>query len=275
MRNKLFAFFIIFLFSCTSIRNSFSQCDFPKNSPFPGGVINYPLNYSSFTEPKVRINKEVPYFCQKNKDEWRIIHPISLLENQNSIDIFLNKKLIDKITLERKEYRESKIFLKNKEMISPPPESLKRIKSESSLIKDALKVNSLIKQPSLKMVLPCEGVISSEFGVKRFINNQPRNRHVGLDIAAREGTKVKAALKGKVILTGEFYFAGKVIFIDHGKGLISSYSHLNSVNVKKGQMVNKNKTIGLVGKTGRVTGAHLHWQTFIKGIPVNPELFLE
>tara|TARA_B100000586_G_scaffold111899_1_gene80561 strand:+ start:4313 stop:5140 length:828 start_codon:yes stop_codon:yes gene_type:complete len=275
MRNKLFAFFIIFLFSCTSIRNSFSQCDFPKNSPFPGGVINYPLNYSSFTEPKVRINKEVPYFCQKNKDEWRIIHPISLLENQNSIDIFLNKKLINKITLERKEYRESKIFLKNKEMISPPPESLKRIKSESSLIKDALKVNSLIKQPSLKMVLPCEGVISSEFGVKRFINNQPRNRHVGLDIAAREGTKVKAALKGKVILTGEFYFAGKVIFIDHGKGLISSYSHLNSVNVKKGQMVNKNKTIGLVGKTGRVTGAHLHWQTFIKGIPVNPELFLE
>ena len=275
MRNKLFAFFIIFLFSCTSIRNSFSQCDFPKNSPFPGGVINYPLNYSSFTEPKVRINKEVPYFCQKNKDEWRIIHPISLLENQNSIDIFLNKKLIDKITLERKEYRESKIFLKNKEMISPPPESLKRIKSESSLIKDALKVNSLIKQPSLKMVLPCEGVISSEFGVKRFINNQPRNRHIGLDIAAREGTKVKAALKGKVILTGEFYFAGKVIFIDHGKGLISSYSHLNSVNVKKGQMVNKNKTIGLVGKTGRVTGAHLHWQTFIKGIPVNPELFLE
>tara|TARA_B100000953_G_scaffold12546_1_gene11139 strand:- start:374 stop:1201 length:828 start_codon:yes stop_codon:yes gene_type:complete len=275
MRNKLFAFFIIFLFSCTSIRNSFSQCDFPKNSPFPGGVINYPLNYSSFTEPKVRINKEVPYFCQKNKDEWRIIHPISLFENQNSIDIFLNKKLIDKITLERKEYRESKIFLQNKEMISPPPESLKRIKSESSLIKDALKVNSLIKQPSLKMVLPCEGVISSEFGVKRFINNQPRNRHVGLDIAAREGTKVKAALKGKVILTGEFYFAGKVIFIDHGKGLISSYSHLNSVNVKKGQMVNKNKTIGLVGKTGRVTGAHLHWQTFIKGIPVNPELFLE
>ena len=275
MRNKLFAFFIIFLFSCTSIRNSFSQCDFPKNSPFPGGVINYPLNYSSFTEPKVRINKEVPYFCQKNKDEWRIIHPISLFENQNSIDIFLNKKLIDKITLERKEYRESKIFLQNKEMISPPPESLKRIKSESSLIKDALKVNSLIKQPSLKMVLPCEGVISSEFGVKRFINNQPRKRHVGLDIAAREGTKVKAALKGKVILTGEFYFAGKVIFIDHGKGLISSYSHLNSVNVKKGQMVNKNKTIGLVGKTGRVTGAHLHWQTFIKGIPVNPELFLE
>ena len=275
MRNNLFAFFIIFLFSCTSIRNSFSQCDFPKNSPFPGGVINYPLNYSSFTEPKVRINKEVPYFCQKNKDEWRIIHPISLLENQNSIDIFLNKKLIDKITLERKEYRESKIFLQNKEMISPPSESLKRIKSESSLIKDALKVNSLIKQPSLKMVLPCEGVISSEFGVKRFINNQPRKRHVGLDIAAREGTKVKAALKGKVILTGEFYFAGKVIFIDHGKGLISSYSHLNSVNVKKGQMVNKNKTIGLVGKTGRVTGAHLHWQTFIKGIPVNPELFLE
>ena len=275
MRNKLFAFFIIFLFSCTSIRNSFSQCDFPKNSPFPGGVINYPLNYSSFTEPKVRINKEVPYFCLKNKDEWRIIHPISLFENQNSIDIFLNKKLIDKITLERKEYRESKIFLQNKEMISPPPESLKRIKSESSLIKDALKVNSLIKQPSLKMVLPCEGVISSEFGVKRFINNQPRKRHVGLDIAAREGTKVKAALKGKVILTGEFYFAGKVIFVDHGKGLISSYSHLNSVNVKKGQMVNKNKTIGLVGKTGRVTGAHLHWQTFIKGIPVNPELFLE
>jgi murein DD-endopeptidase MepM/ murein hydrolase activator NlpD len=127
---------------------------------------------------------------------------------------------------------------------------------------------------SLEMKLPVNGLISSEFGVKRFINDNPRNPHLGTDIPANIGTLIKAPLAGKIILVGDFFYRGRVIFIDHGAGLISSYSHLNDVYVKKDQEIISGTILGEVGKTGRVTGPHLHWQIYLKGISVDPEIFL-
>jgi murein DD-endopeptidase MepM/ murein hydrolase activator NlpD len=124
------------------------------------------------------------------------------------------------------------------------------------------------------MGLPLKGITSSEFGVRRFINGQPRNRHIGLDIAAAEGTPVKAPMKGKVILSGNFFYKGNVIYIDHGDGLVSSYSHLSNKAINLNQIVSKGEVVGYVGSTGRVTGPHLHWEVFFLGIPINPEIFI-
>ena len=77
-----------------------------------------------------------------------------------------------------------------------------------------------------------------------------------------------------MILVGNFFYRGNVIFIDHGNGLISSYSHLSEILVKKGDFITNNKLIGKVGKSGRVTGPHLHWQVTLKGIHIDPEIFL-
>ena len=125
------------------------------------------------------------------------------------------------------------------------------------------------------MLLPTQGIKSSEFGVKRFINNQPRNRHTGLDLAAPIGTEIISPLSGKVILVGNFYYRGKTVFLDHGGGIISTYSHMSKVVVQQGQSLEKGDLIGAVGQSGRVTGPHLHWQIILLGIPVDPELFLE
>ena len=111
--------------------------------------------------------------------------------------------------------------------------------------------------------------------VKRFINEQPRNRHIGLDIAAAEGRPIFAPLNGKVILAGNFFYKGNVIFIDHGNGLVSSYSHLSKKLVDLNQIVTTGDNIGLVGSTGRVTGPHLHWEVYFLGIPINPEIFIK
>jgi murein DD-endopeptidase MepM/ murein hydrolase activator NlpD len=124
------------------------------------------------------------------------------------------------------------------------------------------------------MGLPLKGITSSEFGVRRFINGQPRNRHIGLDIAAAEGTPVKAPMKGKVILSGNFFYKGNVIYIDHGDGLVSSYSHLSNKAINLNQIVSRGEVVGYVGSTGRVTGPHLHWEVFFLGIPINPEIFI-
>ena len=98
--------------------------------------------------------------------------------------------------------------------------------------------------------------------------------HTGLDIAAPTGTPVKAPADGKVILTGDFFFSGNVVYVDHGSGLITMYGHMDSVDVEQGQHISKGDAIGKVGKTGRVTGPHLHWGIYLNRTPVDPMLFL-
>ncbi len=102
----------------------------------------------------------------------------------------------------------------------------------------------------------------------------PRSPHMALDIAAREGTSIFSPSAGKVILVGDFFYGGKYALLDHGMGLLTSYSHMSRVNVKEGMVIKKGKEIGLVGSSGRVTGPHLHWTVYLNKERVNPELFL-
>lgn len=117
---------------------------------------------------------------------------------------------------------------------------------------------------------PLQGRMSTPFGVKRFINKQPRNPHTGIDIAAPAGTPVKATAAGVVSLTGEHFFAGKSVYIDHGCDTFSMYFHLESIAVQDGQTVARGDIIGRVGATGRATGPHLHWGMRMYGIPIDP-----
>ena len=215
------------------------------------------------------------YFCQVDKDHWKILAPISLSEEIKTIAIVKNGQPILEVPISNKAYRESKITITNQDLVSPPEEYLSRIKMESDLGKVAIGTVSRRFHTSLKMPAPTQGIKSSEFGVKRFINGQPRNRHTGLDLAASIGTEIISPLSGKVILVGNFYYRGKTVFVDHGGGMISTYSHMNKVVVLKGQSLEKGDLIGEVGQSGRVTGPHLHWQIILSGIPVDPELFLE
>ena len=103
----------------------------------------------------------------------------------------------------------------------------------------------------------------------------PRSPHLALDIAAPTGTKIISPAKGKIVLIGNFFYAGNYVVIDHGYGLLSSYSHLSSVNVVKNELVNKGHKIGEIGSTGRVTGPHLHWTVYLNKTRVNPELLIK
>ena len=212
--------------------------------------------------------------CRAGFKKVNLISPIPLSSKKTQLDVLLNNNVIKSIPLVNKEYRESRITITNNDMVSPPKKVLPRITMEASIIKAAKNINSFSNYFVLPMKMPTKGIESSEFGVRRFINGTPRNRHTGLDIAAPEGTDVYAPLDGKVLLSEEFFYRGNIIYIDHGNGLVSSFSHLQKSLVKKNSKVKAGDLIGKVGKTGRVTGPHLHWEVSILGTTVDPKLFL-
>lgn len=174
-----------------------------------------------------------------------------------------------------RQYPEQRLTIANKRQVNPLPEDLERIGRESKLQRDAYARRTPARSDLLPFKQPVQGVYSSPFGLRRFLNDQPRSPHSGLDIAADTGTPIAAPAPGTVALTGDFFFSGNVVYLDHGGGLITMYGHLDRVDVEQGADVARGDTIGAVGATGRVTGPHLHWTISIQGDRVDPILLME
>ena len=128
---------------------------------------------------------------------------------------------------------------------------------------------------SLQLRQPVPGVRSSSFGLRRFFNGQSRNPHGGMDIAAPMGTPVQVAAPGVVIDAGDYFFNGNTVWVDHGAGLLTMYCHLDRIRARVGERIRAGDVIGTVGKTGRVTGPHLHWSVCLNRTMVDPALFLK
>lgn len=124
------------------------------------------------------------------------------------------------------------------------------------------------------VIKPRDTRITSAFGSGREFNGRVQSRHTGTDFAGAVGTPVRAAARGVVALVDTFYLAGRVIYIDHGEGLVSAYFHLSRSDVAAGDTVAAGQQIGRVGATGRVTGPHLHWVVRYGAISVDPLTFL-
>jgi murein DD-endopeptidase MepM/ murein hydrolase activator NlpD len=115
---------------------------------------------------------------------------------------------------------------------------------------------------------------AGHFGHRRVINGEPRSPHGGADFAAPQGTPVRVAADGKVVMVANHFFGGNAVFVDHGDGLVSQYFHLSRIDVHEGQELARGATLGAVGSTGRATGPHLHFGTRWRGARVDPSLLL-
>lgn len=249
----------------------------PRSEPVPGGVVTMPLESASSTPPVGHYDDRRVTVVRHNGGWVAIVGiPLTASPGQHHIHVRQNGKPTQRytFTVRDKRYAAQHITLQNKRLVHPNRQDLQRIAREKQHIEAALGHWSdtwTLDQPFL---LPVEGRFSSPFGLRRFFNQQPRKPHRGLDIAAPPGTPIRAPAAGRVVATGDYFFNGKTVFLDHGQGLITMYCHLARIDVEPGDWLPRGERLGTVGATGRATGPHLHWSVSLNRAMVDPLLFL-
>jgi hypothetical protein len=143
--------------------------------------------------------------------------------------------------------------------VTPDAPTLRRTSAERERLASVRRRDTARTDFAGRMAWPARGRISGVFGSQRVLNGQPRQPHYGLDVAGPVGTPIAAALPGRVSLTADFFFLGRLVMLDHGHGVHTLYAHLSDIHVTEGAEVAQGQRIGDMGATGRVTGPHLHF----------------
>jgi murein DD-endopeptidase MepM/ murein hydrolase activator NlpD len=272
MKNKLLLLILTLCLSLMSV-NGFTL-ELPKQSTVPGGIAIISINME---------NKPEAYFYDRKvmivgeSNNWKAIVGIPLSAKPGTHKLVVKKDNTQadyKFDIKHKEYKTQYLTIKNKRKVNPNKQDMDRIIKEKERISKAKSHWSNNEIVPLNFIKPTEGPYSSPFGLRRFFNEQPRKPHSGIDIAAPKGTAIVAPADGMVINTGNYFFNGNTVFLDHGQGLITMYCHMDSINIEEGTKVKTGDIIGNVGLTGRVTGAHLHWSVMLNNVTVDPLLFL-
>jgi len=171
-----------------------------------------------------------------------------------------NKEKIIKKVFKRK-YKIQRIDGLEESKVTPPEEVYKRIKEENNKIGEARAINSGLVFFKDKFIMPIKGIITGVYGSQRILNGKPKWPHYGIDIAAEQGTNIKSSGAGVVTMAeDDLYYTGGTIIMDHGHGISTIYSHLETVLVSVGDKINQGDIIGTVGSTGRSTGPHLDFR---------------
>ena len=245
----------------------------PEHSPWPGGIAVLDLGPAEAEQPVVEFDGR-RVLVLRNDDRWiaAVGIPLDAETGQASVQVDTAGNL--SFDVHDHAYREQRLTVKNQSYVTPDKQQLDRIGRERTIIDSALTHWRDNSDVDVLLDAPVEGRRSSSFGLRRFFNDQPRSPHKGMDIAAPAGTAISAPGEGVVTATGDFFFNGMTVIIDHGQGFITMYCHLSNIGVDEGQTVFRGDVIGAVGATGRVTGPHLHFGTYLNGTAVDPALLL-
>jgi len=269
----------LFLFAAlVSIANAL-----PRASNVPGGVAIVNLGaFDPLQEKPFAWFRGQPVWVSKQGQQWVAVVglPLNLpvgihelrVSNQGDSGIAFRHTSFE---VHAKHYPAQHITLKDTSRITLSEANRLRASAEIERIRKLRHHWHAVPNLEPRFAPPVQGRLTGRFGVRRFFNGEERNPHNGLDIAVPLGTPVKAMADGVVIDTGDYFFNGKTVFIDHGNGLISMVCHLDRIDVQTGETVALGQKIGLAGMTGRASGPHVHLSVILNGTMVDPELFVD
>lgn len=249
----------------------------PQAEAVPGGIALVDLGPASASAPQAYLGRN-RVMVVAHEGKWIAVVgvPLSADPGQHTLTVRdgagAERRAL--FSIESKKYGEQHITLKNKRMVNPSKADLRRIASESRQMIAAFRHFRDTPAPAVAFDLPAVAPLTGVFGTRRFFNEQERNPHSGLDIAAPRGTPVLAPADAVVVDTGNYFFNGRTVLLDHGQGLVTMYVHLSHIAVEPGMKVRRGQPIGEVGESGRATGPHLHWSVSLNNVRVDPMLFV-
>jgi len=250
--------------------------ELPRASAVPGGVARIALGRTD-QPPRARLGDD-RLLVTREGDEWIALVGIALATKAGSkvqveVDRGGGKRERLEIAVAPKQYASQHLKVPRAQ-VDLSPSDLARYERERAHLAAVLRTFTEVAPRTLAMLQPAPGERSASFGLRRYFNNQARSPHNGMDIAAPVGTPVVAANAGRVLDTGDYFFPGQTVVLDHGQGLLSLYAHLSGIDTIVGESVTAGAPIGKVGATGRVTGPHLHFSVYLNTVAVDPALFL-
>ena len=254
------------------------------HSPVPGGIARLALGPSP-TRPVATLRdgtEDVPVLVLGDERGWTALVGLALATAPGPAQISVQRATGVQtlpFTVRPKQYLVQKLKVAPGQ-VNLSKEDTARTDQERAHIAKVIATYSeplprTTAEGALRMRPPVAGRRSSSFGLRRVFNGESRSPHSGMDIAAAQGTPVLAPLPGRVIDTGNYFFAGNAVWLDHGGGLISLMGHLSAMDAKVGDLVQTGDRLGAVGATGRATGPHLHWGVMLNRCMVDPALFLK
>ncbi len=247
----------------------------PASLPVPGGLVVLDVGPADLPRPSVTHDGR-PVLVTAEHGRWQALVglPLSLHAGHDLIEIQEAGRARSVVfQTEDRSYPTQSLKVSPKHVDLSAADTARYNEERTRL--DGLLGTFTDNEPERVLLLaPVKGQRSSSFGSRRIFNGAARNPHTGMDIAAATGTPVVAAAGGKVLDTHGYFFNGNTVIIDHGMGYLTMYCHLSRIVVRTGDSVAAGAPVGLVGATGRVTGAHLHFGVMLNHVWIDPQIVL-
>ncbi len=263
------------LLALTMLGPAVRATEWPQQRLAPGGIARIALGAAS-QAPSARY-RGVPVLVLRDAGQWRAVLGIALDATPGPATLTLQQadgsETALAFTIRPFRYAQQQLKVAPGR-VDLSPQDLARYERERAHLAQVVATFSEVPPATLRLRPPVPGTRSGSFGLRRVFNGQSRHPHSGMDIAAPAGTPVVAAAAGTVIDTGDYFFNGNTVWLDHGSGLLTMYCHLSAIGVAVGDTVAAGAPLGAVGATGRATGPHLHWSVSLNRAMVDPALFL-